>query len=460
VEKVSQMTAAIPDHPNAIAHLDADTAVSRWSFEGALRAAGSLCQAVDRVVAGECRNAFCAVRPPGHHAGPRGIVRCANDVDGGSHGFCLLNNVAIGAAYARSMYRNEGIRKVAIVDFDVHHGNGTEAIIRNLVPSVEKGTIHTPFAFGDLSTTCYRPWLDETDIKNVFFASTHGYGNRGYDQPGWFYPASGKTHTSEAISHPAMVEDPNLGDFILSQTWTRMGEESVLNCCKIINVGLALPEPDADPHARSMRQRLELRDTYRNTILPNLRDFDPDIIFISAGFDAHRRDTMNFGYVGMVEDDYEWITEQLIKIANTCCNGRVVSVLEGGYKMHGGIVSPFARSAASHLRALVDGGRSRDLYDPQDCATEGEFEKNMYERRERKREQERDHLRQLEEAHSSNVVQNGRRNILEAWSTDSGIPEDPDAPCDTGVTSSRKRRRNQVNYKELFKQMQQEGFAG
>jgi len=112
------MASTIPDHPNAIAHLDPDTAISHWSFEAAMRAAGSICEAVDKVVAGECRNAFCAVRPPGHHAGPRGIVRCPNDPDGGSHGFCLLNNVAIGAAYARSMYRNEGIRRIAILDFE------------------------------------------------------------------------------------------------------------------------------------------------------------------------------------------------------------------------------------------------------------------------------------------------------------------------------------------------------
>ncbi|EEC45284.1 predicted protein, partial [Phaeodactylum tricornutum CCAP 1055/1] len=284
--------------------LDPDTAISHWTFEAAMRAAGSVCQAVDQVIAGENRNAFCAVRPPGHHAGPTGIVKCANDPEGGSHGFCLLNNVAIGAAYARSMYRHEGIQKVAIVDFDVHHGNGTEEIIRNLVPLTEKATIRTPFAVGELSSSTYRPWLDETDIHNVFFSSTHGYGHRGFEQPGWFYPASGKSGVSESITNPAMVEKPN--------------------------------------------QRLELRDTYRQKIFPHLREFDPDLIFISAGFDAHRKDTMNFGYVGMVEEDYEWVTEQLVKIANTCCNGRVVSVLEGGYKIHGGIVSPFARSVASH----------------------------------------------------------------------------------------------------------------
>jgi acetoin utilization deacetylase AcuC-like enzyme len=439
------LASSIPDHPSGLAHLDGDTAISRWSFEAALRAAGSICEAVDRVVAGDnIRNAFCAVRPPGHHAGPRGIVRCANDPEGGSLGFCLLNNVCIGAAYARSMYRNEGIRKVAIIDFDVHHGNGTEAVIRNLVPSIEKSAIRTPFASGEISTTTYRPWLDETDIQNVFFASTHGYGNRGFDQPGWFYPASGKTHTSEAISHPAMVENPSTADFIQSQTWARMGEDSKINCCKIINVGLDLPGTDTDQQALNMRQRLELRDTYRKTIFPALREFDPDLIFISAGFDAHRKDTMNFGYVGMVEDDYEWVTEQLVKIANTCCNGRVISILEGGYKIHGGIVSPFARSVASHVRALVDGGRSRELYDPEAGDWESQFEHHLYERRERKREQEREQLRLIEEAN---------RNARIAMLAGQGDLEDPDAP-------SRKRRRNQVNYKELFKQMQQEGFAG
>jgi acetoin utilization deacetylase AcuC-like enzyme/ankyrin repeat protein len=448
VESISQMASTIPDHPNAIAHLDPDTAISHWSFEAAMRAAGSICEAVDKVVAGECRNAFCAVRPPGHHAGPRGIVRCPNDPEGGSHGFCLLNNVAIGAAYARCMYRNEGIRRVAIIDFDVHHGNGTEEIIRQLVPTNEKAAIRTPFASGELTTSNYRPWLDETDIQNVFFASTHGYGHRGYDQPGWFYPASGKTHTSEAIAHPAMVENPNLTDFLLSQTWARMGDDSKMNCCKIINIGLELPAPDeGDPMSRSMKQRMELRDTYRNKILPYLREFDPDLIFISAGFDGHRKDTMNFGYVGMVEDDYEWVTEQLVKVANTCCNGRVISVLEGGYKIHGGIVSPFARSVASHVRALVEGGRSRELYDPQEGAWESQFEHHLYERRERKKDQEREQVRLMEET-------TRQHDLVQLSARGGGTPEDPDAPL------NRKRKRNPVDYKELYKQMQQEGFAG
>ena len=446
VENISQMTSAIPDHPNAIAHLDPDTTLSRWSFEAALRAAGSVCQAVDLIVSGENRNAFCAIRPPGHHAGPRGLVRCSNDPDGGSHGFCLFNNVAVGAAYARSMYRHEGIRKVAIIDFDVHHGNGTEEIIRQLVPVTEKVAIRTPFATGEMSSSAYRPWLDETDIQNVFFASTHGYGNRGYEQPGWFYPASGKTFTSESITHPDMVENPNLSDFLASQTWARMGDDCKGNCCKIINVGMELPDEGSDLHGRSMKQRLELRDIYRKNILPHLREFDPDLIFISAGFDAHRKDTMNFGYVGMVEDDYEWLTEQLVKVANTCCDGRLISVLEGGYKIHGGIVSPFARSVASHVRALMDGGRSRELHDPKDMEWESQYERHIYEKRERKKDEDRERLRIRMEASAH------RSSTLDQMAESNDPPEDPDAP-------SRKRRRPTVDYKELYRQMQEEGFA-
>lgn len=207
-------------------------------------------------------------------------------------------------------------------------------------------------------------------------------------QGGWFYPASGETHTADAIKNPSVVETPNLADFILSQSWTRMGDDSRANCCKIMNCGFSLPRPGSIPGM----QRLELRSTYRQMVLPALRKFDPDIIFISAGFDAHKSDTMNFGYVGMLEDDYEWVTEQLVKIANTCCNGRIVSVLEGGYKIHGGIVSPFARSVASHVRALVDGGRSRELYDQEDCNWESQFERHVVEERERKRGMKKEQL--------------------------------------------------------------------
>jgi len=143
------MCSSLPDQQNAIGALDPDTAISHWSFEAALRASGSTCEAVDRVMSGDHWNAFCAVRPPRHQTGPRGVVTCPNDPDG-SHGFFLLNNLAVAAAYARSMYRNDGIKRVAIIDFDVHHGNGTEEIVKYLIPNVESSTIRTPFAEGTL----------------------------------------------------------------------------------------------------------------------------------------------------------------------------------------------------------------------------------------------------------------------------------------------------------------------
>jgi hypothetical protein len=201
-------------------------------------------------------------------------------------------------------------------------------------------------------------------------------------------------------------------------------------------------------------QRLEVRDTYRQKILPYLREFDPDIIFISAGFDAHKKDSMNFGYVGMVEDDYEWVTEQLVRIANTCCNGRIVSVLEGGYKIHGGIVSPFARSVASHVRALVDGGKSRELYDLQDGEWESQFERHLIDERERKRQQKVEKMRLLEAQ--------SRRAL---YSDDGGGGHggsggaDGVGGADEDETNTRKRKRNQVDYRQLYEQMKREGFA-
>mmetsp|Transcript_10938 Transcript_10938/g.20438 ORF Transcript_10938/g.20438 Transcript_10938/m.20438 type:complete len:1088 (-) Transcript_10938:56-3319(-) len=484
VEHISQLCSEIPDHPNAIAHLDSDTGVSRWSFEAAMRAAGSVCEAVDRIMTGDFRNAFCAVRPPGHHAGPRGVVKCEKDPEG-SHGFCLLNNVAIGAAYARSMYRNDGIKKVAIIDFDVHHGNGTEAVIRNLVPTMDKAMIRLPFALGSIELPRYRPWLDETDIENVFFASAHGYGPRQLvhhmgPHPGWFYPSSGKSFTSPSVN--SAVETPSIEEFIMTQSWTRFGEEARMNCTKIINVGLNLPLPGEIPGM----QRVETRDAYRKNILPHLLEFNPDIIFISAGFDAHKRDEMNFGYVGMVEEDYEWLTEQLVKVANTCCNGRIISVLEGGYRIHGGIVSPFARSVACHVRGLMEGGNSRELYDSAESEWESRFEREMIEERERKRQLRMERLIRpygslSKRLHHGNAppattsVQDASAVIAPTEDMDAlmqmplvqnvnndgsvAIPMDVGAGNDEDEGRPSKRKRNQVDYKELFELMKKEGLA-
>jgi acetoin utilization deacetylase AcuC-like enzyme len=135
---------------------------------------------------------FCAVRPPGHHAGPHGIVTNGNDPRG-SHGFCLINNVAVGAAYAMSLYRYRGVRRVAILDFDVHHGNGTEACVANTVPSQSTRTYTTPFGDGVEAYHHWRPWLDGEDRRNILFASVHGFGRRTKHSPAHIYPGSGAT---------------------------------------------------------------------------------------------------------------------------------------------------------------------------------------------------------------------------------------------------------------------------
>jgi acetoin utilization deacetylase AcuC-like enzyme len=180
-----------------MAHLDGDTSVSQLSFRAALRGAGSVCQAVDMVMSGEVRNAFCAVRPPGHHAGPRGL--CQNDYgenEPDSHGFCLLNNLSIGAAYAMNLYRHS-VRRVAMVDFDVHHGNGTEETVRWLRPGIDSAPILNPFSFGSVHTPRFKPWFDQNDADNVLFVSVHGFGPRergleAYPQA-CFYPGTGRT---------------------------------------------------------------------------------------------------------------------------------------------------------------------------------------------------------------------------------------------------------------------------
>ena len=228
--------------------LDPDTIVSPGSGEAALRAAGAICGAVDAVVAGEASNAFCAVRPPGHHAEPRRAM-----------GFCLFNNVAIGALHARASH---GLSRVAVVDFDVHHGNGTQA------------------AF-------------ERD-PDLFFASVH-------QSP--LYPGTG-------------AED----------------ERGVGN---IVN----RPLPP-------MSGSREFRAAMTEDILPALESFAPDFILVSAGFDAHADDPL--ASLNFTEEDYGWATGEIVRIAEGCCAGRVVSTLEGGYNLEA-----LKTSAAALVRALM-----------------------------------------------------------------------------------------------------------
>lgn len=252
--------------PTEIGELDGDTTISRMSFEAARIAAGSVCDAIDKVCGEEThRNAFCAVRPPGHHAGPRGVVRSKHDPQG-SYGFCLLSNAALGAAYARNIYRHRGVSRVAVIDFDVHHGNGTEACFRNVLPSMKSVELHPIFCDVKLSAPSYKPWLNENDGRDTFFASIHGYGKRipGFD--------------------PDPRKPPHIGNFYPSS-----GE----NC----GFGNHMRRANGEPHilnvGQNSKRRVEWRQTWRDEVLPALVEFNPDLIIISAGFDAHRRDDVS-----------------------------------------------------------------------------------------------------------------------------------------------------------------------
>ena len=229
--------------------IDADTLMSPKSGEAALRAAGALVDAVDAVMTGAADNAFCAMRPPGHHAEPTQGM-----------GFCLFNSVAIGAEHARTAH---GAERVAVMDFDVHHGNGTQAMFWN--------------------------------EPNLFYASTH-------QSP--LYPGTGST-----------------------------GERGVEG--NIVNAPLAASSgSDA------------FRAAMTDTILPALRRFDPDFVFISAGFDAHFADPL--ANLNLQDEDYAWVTAELMQVAAECCDGRLVSTLEGGYDL-----AALARSTAAHVHTLM-----------------------------------------------------------------------------------------------------------
>jgi len=243
---VERLLAAVPLTGHVA--IDADTVMSPASGQAALRAAGAVTAAVDAVVAGEADNAFCAVRPPGHHAEP-----------GRAMGFCLFNNIAVGALRARETH---GLARVAVIDFDVHHGNGTQA----------------RFA----------------DDPSLFYASTHQFP---------LYPGTG-----------------------------RASETGVGN---IVNVPLA-------PLAGSQQFRLGIS----REILPALDAFRPEMVLISAGFDAHRSDPL--AQLLLDEFDYAWVTEELLGIARRHAGGRVVSTLEGGYDL-----AALGASAAAHTRALM-----------------------------------------------------------------------------------------------------------
>jgi len=284
----------VPDDPAAVGHLDGDTAVSHRSFDAALIAAGAVCDAVDAVLDGSATHAFCAIRPPGHHAGPSGVVACAND-PAGSHGFCLLNNVAIGAAYALGCRRGAGVERVAILDFDVHHGNGTQACVAGVAPALQRHPVSTPFSEGEQVFPVFKPWLDWDDAARVFFASVQGYGPKdgGHPAAGWVYPGSGGTCDTAPraasvgfegdAAAAAAADGPDADDPNLEFAPAPGVEAPPPSGPRVINVGLG-QGPDA----------AKWRRAWRDKIFPALAAFRPDLIIVSAGFDAHKKDDINF----------------------------------------------------------------------------------------------------------------------------------------------------------------------
>ena len=228
------------------ARIDADTVVSPHTMQAAKRAAGAVVSAVELVMSGQFQNAFCSVRPPGHHA-----------ESGRAMGFCIFSNLAVGVAHALATY---DLNKIAIVDFDVHQGNGTEDI----------------FVGND----------------KVLYCSI-------FQHP--FFPYTKPPENSE----------------------------------KVISIAL-------DATAKSAEFRAAVSDHW----LPALERFQPEIIFISAGFDAHRDDDMSS--VSLVDADFLWVTQQIAQIAADSASGRIVSVLEGGYELNS-----LARCVEAHLRVLM-----------------------------------------------------------------------------------------------------------
>lgn len=231
-----------------IVQLDGDTAMCPGTLEAALRSAGGACQAVEDVLNGICYHGFSASRPPGHHAIPNQAM-----------GFCFFNNVFIAARHAQESGKAP---KVAIIDFDVHHGNGTDAMARL--------------------------------AEDVFFISSHQFP---------FYPGTG---------------DP-----------------------KYDIPGKTLNIPFTDGAGSE-----EFRNAYEVQVFPALHQFEPDLIMISAGFDAAAEDPL--GGMNLYEDDYEWVTNKLVELAKTHCENKVVSVLEGGYN-----VDALETCVSAHLSALM-----------------------------------------------------------------------------------------------------------
>ncbi|MCB9991085.1 MAG: histone deacetylase family protein [Rhodospirillales bacterium] len=243
---INRLLDSLPDQGTA--YLDADTVICPASWDAALSAAGAVCQAVDDIAAGNATRAFCAVRPPGHHAVPDKAM-----------GFCLFNNIFIGARHAQERHN---VRRISIIDFDVHHGNGTDAMTRK--------------------------------AEDIFYISSHqapfypGTGDPKYDVPG-----------------------------------------------KTLNIPLPAGTGSTS-----------FRTAYEQRVFPAIDAFKPDLMMISAGFDAHKDDPL--AALELTDEDYGWVTAELCNLANIHCDGKIVSVLEGGYNL-----DALKTAVAAHLKALI-----------------------------------------------------------------------------------------------------------
>ena len=291
--------------------IDCDTYINEYSYENIYNTTGCVFDAIDLVMENHVKNAFALIRPPGHHAGFYGPVE--NPVVT-STGFCIVNNVAIGAAYIKNKYRNE-IKKVAIFDFDVHHGNGTEEIIQMLnYKKFSKNFDYNKNISITIENTKQLNWLDYDDPKNLLFISTHIYDKANEKK---FYPYSGGTETNT---------DKN----------------SKLYPGGILNI----------PFGFRNNLPYEYRNVIRTKVIPRLYKFKPDIIFISAGFDGHENESINQHHMSLNEFDFAFITQQIQFVANRFSKGRVISVLEGGYNVSTGLISSFAQSTFTHARFM------------------------------------------------------------------------------------------------------------
>ena len=271
-----------------------DTVVSEKTWNAALISAGAAIEAVDAVMSGTYRNAFCATRPPGHHAGIFGKTFHPEDKRKAcSNGFCFINNVAMAASYTLSNYRKQ-IKKIVIVDFDVHHGNGTQEIVEALMKPKQFTVSNdcSPFSTFEISTNRYQPWLDFKDGKNVLFVSIHLFNNTMTDSS-----ESNSNSDLPSRQEAKQIFFPGTGGF----------EENTKEKYPEYPGGI-LNIPIKPGEASSV----QWRSHFITTVFKRLAHFQPDFIFCSSGFDAHEKDLIHSADdTGINEFDYEWLTEQL-----------------------------------------------------------------------------------------------------------------------------------------------------